>query len=1106
MSYSTFQLNQRINNLQQQINNGGVGAQTLAQVLNTGNIASKDINMNTNDITGASQINATTLDTSNLSVDTITSNVSFTGGVATFTSIPQCSVVPTTDTDLVNKKYVDDNIPVPTLQEVLNSGSLSVNQEITLANSVGNSLNIISTRFDFTKGSDYGQIEYKDTADLHLTSTGTITLTGTTTFEDIPQCSIVPTTDTDITNKKYVDDVKDTVDLQTVLDNGSSANLQTIELTNDALSSVVLNTSTLNFVDTVSNADITYTNDYLYFNATNINLNGQSTFDVPPHSTTPILGNDLTTKDYVDGLVGQYSGGYNLFLNYSESLTVNSITYKYLSNEVSSAIQQDVITITDGTDQLIASFITDEINILEIPSGLWSLTLYGSVSGAGGILYYYFKIKKYSGGIITDLITSGNSPDVNATPTGNPDAYHMNATIPTAISVLLTDRIIIEIYCIKVSGTSINLNTYFESSYYSFIQTTLNAGTTLLTSSNNWTGNNAFQLIPTTLTATANSNNTQLTTTAYIYNELLSYLTTATASSTYATISSLASYLTTAIAAATYLPITTASTTYAPIISPSFSTGATVGSGSLTITSGDLTLTNATNLIKAGLVGPATNGVSFGLASTQTTGILNIGTGARTTLGTINIGTGAGLVVNPINIGGAGSAITLNGTVAASTYNGASGGATTLLIGDTQTTGDIRIGTQQTSGDIWIGQNSGRNASGQILIGSIDTASAIVPIVIGNINSTTTLNGTVSITNSPTAPTPTAGDSSTKLSTTAFISNALLSYLTTAIASATYAPLANPTFTTAITLTSGNITASSGNIIGTLLRNGSNTGSISSTGVINASALTSPSLTTATATTLALGTSTATAITIGATGITTTINGTLTTSTISNSSALSITATGNTILRADGSGTVVVSSAGAATFGSWNGNDTNIGTNSFANVIIAATGTGALARTTTINGETVSISSSTGATTIKGSLTLEKPIILPTTATTIASTQLGYFVEYTNGHVTISTVSSNLATTGATIAIGRYLVIVTWMCDTFSIATNLVTLTLTATNGTSNILLGAFGASTGTGGAVNGSVSGYASITTTSGTLALTGLTSAGTVSCKTNIKLIRLG
>ena len=57
--------------------------------------------------------------------------------------------------------------------------------------------------------------------------------------------------------------------------------------------------------------------DTLSIDAPNIDISGQSSFNQPPHSVDPIYGNDLATKGYVDSLVGQYSGGYNLFFNYS---------------------------------------------------------------------------------------------------------------------------------------------------------------------------------------------------------------------------------------------------------------------------------------------------------------------------------------------------------------------------------------------------------------------------------------------------------------------------------------------------------------------------------------------------------------------------------------------------------------------------------------------------------------------------------------------------------------------------------------------------------------------------------------------------------------------
>ena len=147
------------------------------------------------------------------------------------------------------------------------------------------------------------------------------------------------------------------------------------------------------------------------------------------------------------------------------------------------------------------------------------------------ISYYYLEAQGFSGFEDDDEYTCNWK-------VLNPDAYHMSATISTPIDVALSDRIMIEIYCIKISGGNVNLNTYFEGSYYSFIQTTLNAGTTLLTSSNNWTGNNSFALSPTAPTPTVNDISTKIATTEFISTALTPYLTSSSAADTYASLNS----------------------------------------------------------------------------------------------------------------------------------------------------------------------------------------------------------------------------------------------------------------------------------------------------------------------------------------------------------------------------------------------------------------------------------------------------------------------------------------------------------------------------------------------------------------------------------------
>ena len=109
------------------------------------------------------------------------------------------------------------------------------------------------------------------------------------------------------------------------------------------------------------------------------------------------------------------------------------------------------------------------------------------------------------------------------------------------------------------------------------------------------------------------------------------------------------------------------------------SSGLTATSGNITASSGVVIAPTVRNGANTGSISPggiitgtsiiapsynaSANADDVGICTNQTSGFLNIGTGARTTAGTINIGTGSGAVVNPINIGGAGSSTLLTGVV-----------------------------------------------------------------------------------------------------------------------------------------------------------------------------------------------------------------------------------------------------------------------------------------------------------------------------------------------------------------------------------------------------------------------------------------------------------
>jgi len=252
--------------------------------------------------------------------------------------------------------------------------------------------------------------------------------------------------------------------------------------------------------------DITSSTGTLNLNATNIEITGQANFVSPPHLPPPVQGIDGATKGYVDSLVGQYSGGFNLFLNYSQTSSFNP-TYKVLSQTISSAVGQQVdIIFTSGTQE-VARFISEPLGITELPTGLFDAFVYGSVSGQGGDVHYSFELNKVtSAGVSTPIVTSGISPDVNSSPNNNPTSYSMIAPITAPVALALTDRLAFILSVTKTNGGQVTLRTFFEGSYYSFVQSTLNAGTTLLTSNNNWTGTNNFAINPTTPSKTSPAN------------------------------------------------------------------------------------------------------------------------------------------------------------------------------------------------------------------------------------------------------------------------------------------------------------------------------------------------------------------------------------------------------------------------------------------------------------------------------------------------------------------------------------------------------------------------------------------------------------------------
>jgi len=484
---------------------------------------------------------------------------------------------------------------------------------------------------------------------------------------------------------------------EVLMDFHSDANYVSLGLNDDHVTSMcALNT----------NNDFTVT-------APTIQFNGQAEFTTPPHAPDPILGNDVATKGYVDTIVGNYGGnGLSLYFNDPvpypidpSNAPVTGTLQKTLVPMSSPSIEfYTIISDAPGTNE-IARFVTDIgfPNLDILPTGLWSMLIYGYCSGTEGGLYYHFTLNEVdeNGNYLATIIpTSGDSSDVNTVSSSDPDAYHCSASLVTEYEMVSkSSRIQIIIYATGdqvPSGTT--LRTLFGGKYYSFISSSLSGGTSILTTSNIWTGVNHFQLPVTGETAATGTTTDTFATCAFVHAEMTStgfitqlpadrtthvatcdfvtsaldnYVTVADVSANYVPYPSLDAYVRTVDASNTYLRILDASaylrsqeasTTYAPLASYGF--------------------LDASNTWLA----PQTCDTFY---TTNLYGIdaLTIGSAGATTsmVGTVRLGTSLN---DSVTLGGNASTVSVEGNVNLVTVSG------TLTIGGNGTT--VNMGTYMT--------------------------------------------------------------------------------------------------------------------------------------------------------------------------------------------------------------------------------------------------------------------------------------------------------------------------------------------------------------------------------------------------------------------------
>ena len=187
-------------------------------------------------------------------------------------------------------------------------------------------------------------------------------------------------------------------------------------------------------------------------------------------------------------MVGQYSGGFNMFFNYS---VVNGVYKELGMNIVDVATPQTVAITTTGTFlHEVASFASTALNTTVIPAGICNVFLYGKMDALSPNVFYRFRILRLVGAGTAILATSSNSAFIESV--AEPVGYSMNATIVSDVACSFTDQLLITLFVINEGVSPRTITTYFQNDYYSFAQTTLHPAIPLLTNYNFWTGANTF--------------------------------------------------------------------------------------------------------------------------------------------------------------------------------------------------------------------------------------------------------------------------------------------------------------------------------------------------------------------------------------------------------------------------------------------------------------------------------------------------------------------------------------------------------------------------------------------------------------------------------------
>jgi len=249
-----------------------------------------------------------------------------------------------------------------------------------------------------------------------------------------------------------------------------------------SLSGYVPTTRTLTINGT--NFDLSADRTWSVGTVTSVGLSMPSAFTV---TSSPVTGSGTiavtgagVASQYVRGdgtlatfpNVGGGGGGTVYYLNGNTSQgSIGGTTMYQLSTAAQSGASANFTRSTTG---VIASFITDvgQPNHLSIPAGIWVFECYLSETG-GGSNHATIQaiVEKWNGTTIT-VIATGSAEEI--TNGSTKDLYQFAVSIPTGVTLLATDRIVIQVQIANANGKTVTL--YTENSNISSVTTTFANG------------------------------------------------------------------------------------------------------------------------------------------------------------------------------------------------------------------------------------------------------------------------------------------------------------------------------------------------------------------------------------------------------------------------------------------------------------------------------------------------------------------------------------------------------------------------------------------------------------------------------------------------------